>query len=88
MPVVFLNAPVDELWQRCRRQASEDGAERPLLQSMEQFRKLYSARRKSYSKASFKVNTSKRTVDAIAAEIAKKLGLKKIAIRSEQGEAE
>jgi shikimate kinase len=88
MPVIFLDAPVEELWRRCRRQANETGAERPLLQSMEQFRKLYNARRKSYSKASFKINTSRRTVDTIAAEIIRKLGLKKIAMRSEQGEAE
>ena len=48
-PTVFLDAPVEELWQRCCTQASETGAERPLLRSVEQFRKLYETRRNSYS---------------------------------------
>ena len=38
VPIVFLEAPVEELWQRCCTQASESGAERPLLSSLEQFR--------------------------------------------------
>jgi len=88
VPSVFLDAPVDELWRRCRKQANEAGAERPLLKSMEQFRQLYEGRRKSYSKAGLKVNTGSRTVDAIAAEIADALGLKAIAVRVEQGEVE
>lgn len=88
MPTVFLDAPVEELWQRCRRQATENGTERPLLRSVEQFRKLHAIRRKSYSKASLRVQTGSRTVDTIAAEIAKALGLKQIALRTEQGEVE
>jgi hypothetical protein len=59
-----------------------------LQQSMEQFRKLYATRRKSYSKASLSVQTGSRTVETIAAEIAKALGLKQIALRTEQGEVE
>ena len=43
VPTVFLDAPVEELWQRCCTQAAERGAERPLLRSKEQFRKLYEA---------------------------------------------
>jgi shikimate kinase len=88
VPTVFLDAPVAELWQRCRRQASETGTERPLFQSMEQFRKLFGARRKGYLKSSCKVATGGRTVDEIAAEIAKSLGLKAMATRTEQGEVE
>jgi shikimate kinase len=88
MSTVFLDAPVEELWQRCRTQAMENGTERPLQQSMEQFRKLYATRRKSYSKASLSVQTGSRTVETIAAEIAKALGLKQIALRTEQGEVE
>jgi hypothetical protein len=59
-----------------------------LLRSMEQFRKLYETRRKSYSKASLKIQTGSRAVETIAAEIAKALGLKRIALRTEQGEVE
>jgi shikimate kinase len=88
VPTVFLDAPVDELWQRCCSQASESGAERPLLRSLQQFRKLYEARRQSYAKASRKIQTGGRSVEAIAAEIAKALGLKEIALRTEQGEVE
>jgi shikimate kinase len=88
MPTVFLDAPVEELWQRCSTQATENGTERPLRRSMEQFRKLYATRRKNYSKASLRVQTGSRTVETIAAEIAKALGLKQIALRTEQGEVE
>jgi len=88
VPTVFLDAPVEELWQRCCTQAEEAGAERPLLQNMDQFRKLYGARRQSYSQASLKIQTGNRPVEIIAAEIATKLGLKEIALRTEQGEVE
>ena len=88
VPTVFLDAPVEQLWQRCSQQASETGAERPLLKSMEEFRDLHGNRRKSYLKAGVKIVTGSRTIDAIAAEISEKLGLKKIAIHTELGDAE
>ncbi len=93
VPTIFLDAPIEELWQRCRTQANETGAERPLLQSREQFGKLHATRRKSYSKAALKVQTGGRPVETIAAEITKALGLKKIAprtetLRIEEGEVE
>lgn len=88
VPTVFLDAPVDDLWQRCSEQASDAGTERPLLVSREQFRRLYKERRKSYAKAVHRIQTENRNVDAIAREIAKKLRLKKIEIRIEQGEIE
>ena len=88
VPTVFLDAPLEELWLRCRTQATTNGTERPLLRSMEQFRKLYETRRKSYSKASLKIQTGSRAVETITAEIAKALGLKQIALRTEQGEVE
>jgi len=87
-PTVFLDASVEELWQRCSKQAKEAGAERPLLGSQDQFRKLYEARRKSYKKASVLIQTGNRSVDAIAAEITELLGLRKIELRIEEGEAE
>lgn len=88
VPTVFLDAPVEELWQRCCRQASETGAERPLLRSQEQFRELYETRRRGYAKASRRIQTGSRPVEEIASEIATQLGLRKIATRSEEGEAE
>jgi shikimate kinase len=88
VPTVFLDAPVEELWQRCCAQASESGTERPLLRSLEEFRRLYEARRRHYSKASLQIQTGSRTVETIVAEIAKALGLQKIATRTEPGEVE
>jgi shikimate kinase len=88
VPTVFLDAPVEELWQRCRQQAGDTQAERPLLNDIEQFRQLYDSRRQSYRKASLRIQTGSRTVDAIAAEIAEKLGLERIPLRTESGEAE
>jgi shikimate kinase len=88
LPTVFLDAEVEELWQRCSKQASAGGAERPLLRNPEQFRELYGTRRKSYARATVRIQTGGRSVDAISAGIAKKLGLKKIGIRTEQGEVE
>jgi shikimate kinase len=88
VPTVFLDAPVEELWRRCCEQAAESGAQRPLLQSREQFRKLHGARSKSYAKASLKIRTGDRTVKAVAAEIARALRLRKIDGPSKQGEVE
>jgi shikimate kinase len=88
VPTVFLDAPVEELWQRCCWQASESGIERPLLRSFEDFRRLYEARRKHYSKASLQIQTGSRTVEAVVSEIAETLNLKKIALRTEPGEVE
>ena len=87
-PTVFLDAPVEELWRRCREQASAAGAERPLLQSIDQFRELYQARRNSYLRVPVKIQTAGRALEEIAAEIAQRLDLKSIAIRTEQGEVE
>jgi shikimate kinase len=88
VPTVFLDAPVDELWRRCSEQAKAAGTERPLLGSPDQFRKLHQSRSASYAKASLTVSTGKCTVEEVAARIVKRLGLKKIAIRTEQGEVE
>ena len=88
MPVIFLNAPVADLWDRCSKQASEMGWKRPLLRSPQEFRDLYQNRRKSYMKASLQIETGKRTVDEVAAEISEVLGLRRMEIRSEEGEVE
>lgn len=88
VPTVFLDAPVEELWQRCLKQAGETGTERPLLRSIDQFRELYETRRKHYLQASHKIQTEGRAFEEIAAEIAATLGLKKIEVRTQQGEVE
>jgi shikimate kinase len=88
VPTVFLDAPVEDLWERCCAQAREAGVERPLLRSREQFRELYNRRSRSYPKASLKIQTGSRAVETIAAEIANMLGLRKIELRTEQGEVE
>lgn len=88
VPTVFLDAPVEELWERCCAQANLNGTERPLLRSREEFQKLYETRRAGYGSAALQIQTGGRTVEAIAGEIAEKLGLKKITLRTEQGEVE
>ena len=85
---VFLDAAVEELWDRCRKHAAQSGAERPLLQDMKHFQRLYKSRRTHYQKAALHVKTGNRTIDAIAAEIEQLLDLKRIATRTEQGEVE
>lgn len=88
VPTVFLDAPVEELWERCSKQASEAGTERPLLRDMDQFRRLYDSRRKNYLRASLKIQTAARPVEGIASEIVRALGLKKIEVRAQEGEVE
>jgi shikimate kinase len=88
VPTIFLDAPVEELWQRCSTQADEAGTQRPLVRSWEQFSELYETRRRSYSKALLKIQTGSRPVKTIVDEIAETLRLKKIAARTEQGDVE
>lgn len=76
VPIVFLDGPVEELWERCRRQAAEAGSERPLLNSVEQFRELYQSRRPHYCEVSLTVQTGGRKVEEIAQEIVQRLALK------------
>lgn len=76
VPTVFLDAPVEELWRRCQEQANELGTERPLLRTQAGFRRLHEKRRLGYLKALLKVDTSNRSVQAIATEIAGILDLK------------
>jgi len=70
-PVVFLDGPVEELFQRC----TKDGSERPLRRDARQFRELYAQRRPFYLKAGWRVDTGGKDVDTTAAEVACSLGL-------------
>ena len=74
-PAVFLDASVEELWRRCRQQAEETGAKRPLLTSLASFSELYNARRPHYLKAWLRQETGGKTVDEIAVELIAALGL-------------
>jgi shikimate kinase len=70
---IFLDAPVEELFRRCQG----DKLERPLHRDGQHFRQLYELRRPHYMKASFRVETAGKHIEAIAAEIADilKLGI-------------
>jgi shikimate kinase len=69
--IVFLDAPVEELWRRCAKQ----DLKRPLRQDEEQFRKLYEERRPLYRKVLWCIETNGKGVEAVAAEVESKLGL-------------
>lgn len=87
-PIIFLDGPVDELWERCCRQAAQTGSGRPLLNSPEQFRELYDNRRRYYSQASLTVQTGGRSVEEVAGEIVERLELKTAPQQVEKGEVE
>jgi shikimate kinase len=88
VPIIFLDAAIEVLWERCCKQENETGAERPLLRDPDQFRQLYETRRLIYADAPLTIRTDDRTIDEIATEIERTLSLKKIAIRVEQGEVD
>jgi shikimate kinase len=66
---VFLDAPVEELWNRCKGQPNT----RPLQQNREHFRNLYEDRRQFYTRAGLHIQTSGKSVDVVAQEIAERL---------------
>lgn len=87
---IFLDAPLPELWQRCAKQPNLN-ARRPLQTNESQFRELHQKRLPFYQTARLRFDTAGKQVDTIAAEIAEKLealGMKKMAMRTEQGEVE
>ena len=71
MPCVFLDASLDDLRRRC----APDGAQRPLFQDENRFRQLYEARLPVYMKADARIDTTGLTVEEVATEVAKRLGL-------------
>lgn len=73
-PAVFLDTPVEELWERC---AAPGEAERPLRSDPEQFRELLRARLPHYQRAQLRVETRGKSVEQVAEEILDRLGLKK-----------
>jgi shikimate kinase len=71
IPVVFLDAPVEELFRRCQ----EDTTERPLGSDLDQFRTLYESRKPFYERAAHHIDTAGKDLEAVAAEVTCKLGL-------------
>ena len=69
VPTLFLDAPVEELWRRCRGQAEAQGERRPLLKSLNEFRELYQARRPRYLKASHRLETGGKEIEELVAEM-------------------
>lgn len=67
--MVWLDAPLDVLLERCR-----SGARRPLLGSPDRMAGLLEERLPGYRAARWRVETAGRTPDAIAREIAGRLG--------------
>jgi shikimate kinase len=70
--VIFLDAPVDELFRRCQ----QEQLERPLRRDLDEFRQLYETRRPYYMKAALRIETSGKDVEAVAKEVACSLGLR------------
>lgn len=66
---IFLDASVEELWNRCQDQPNT----RPLRQNREHFRNLYQDRRPFYTRAGLHIQTSGKSVGAVAEEIAWRL---------------
>jgi len=70
-PQVFLDAPFEILCERCR----ETAPTRPLFRDEEQARLLYASRRQHYLKAQLRMDTTSRSVEETAADIARALAL-------------
>ena len=71
LSTIFLDAPVEELFRRCREQQ----VDRPLRGELEEFRRLYEARKPFYLKAAWRINTAGKDVETVAAEAIDALGL-------------
>ena len=71
-PTIFLDAPVEELFRRCRQQQ----VDRPLRGDLDEFRRLYEARRPCYLKAGLRIDTAGKDVDRVAAEVIDSLRLR------------
>ncbi len=65
IPTVFLDAPVEELFRRCKGQELD----RPLQRDIERFRLLHEARKTGYMTAVLRIETSGKDVDTVALEV-------------------
>ncbi len=71
IPAVFLDAPAEELFRRCK----QPGVVRPLLSDCERFSALYEQRRPAYLNATYCIQTAGREIDSVVDEIISRLGL-------------
>jgi shikimate kinase len=65
-PVVWLDAPVEELWKRTQTA----GTVRPLRTNLDEFGKRYEQRVAGYSSGSCRVDTNGKSISDVAAEVA------------------
>jgi shikimate kinase len=72
IPVVFLDAPVDELHRRC----SPNADTRPLFADQTRFSTLYYERRQAYMQADIRIDTMGKPVTVVAQEVISILGLR------------
>lgn len=70
--VVFLDGPPNELLERCNREERT----RPMKRGAQQFRELYEQRRPYYLEAGCRIDTTGKSVEMVATEVACSLGLK------------
>lgn len=68
--IVFLDSPVDELFQRCE----EEQKARPMRHTLLQFRELYNQRLPFYMTALHRIDTSGKNPESVATEVACSLG--------------
>jgi shikimate kinase len=73
-PVIFLDAPVEELFRRCQEQQ----VNRPLRRNLEDFRRLYEERRPCYLKAAVRIETGGKDVESVATEVIESLKLQSL----------
>ncbi len=71
VPAVWLDAPHEELWQRCLGESVDCH----LARNQNQFRQLYEERRKHYTEAALHIHTNGKDVAEIAEELIGRLGL-------------
>ena len=73
---VFLETPIEEMLTRCSVEDSPSPENpRPLAADTAEFRRLYEQRLPSYRAADLTIDTSGKTVEAVAREIAERLKL-------------
>jgi shikimate kinase len=75
-PSVFLDAPPQELWQRCLQDEAGAESARPLRKDPDQFARLHAERLPCYRQASLVVETSGKELAAICLEIERALQLR------------
>ena len=73
---VFLDAPMEELLLRCRREPNAHV--RPNLQNESVFRRLYEERKPLYYRANFRGDTAGKPIEEVAHEVVRELGKAKI----------